>query len=155
VTWSSNGPTWTPSSTSLLVNAEALQAVYADMRRLFTPAPPELRSKIYPLADCVKSRKYQSRCNLLTRRFLRHSGCRMGNGAEVGYGTSENAVKTQIWIALSVYVTRGDRQKAAPPGRVALHIDAGSFGDNIRKIPIQTALSSETSKCDTAIENTN
>jgi hypothetical protein len=28
---------------------------------------------------------------------------------------------------------RGDRQKAAPPGRVALHIDAGPFGDNIRK----------------------
>jgi hypothetical protein len=28
---------------------------------------------------------------------------------------------------------RGDRQKAAPPGRVALHIDAGPFGDNIRQ----------------------
>jgi hypothetical protein len=28
----------------------------------------------------------------------------MGNGAEVGYGTSENAVKTQIGVALSVYV---------------------------------------------------
>ena len=28
---------------------------------------------------------------------------------------------------------RGNRQKTAPPGRVALHIDAGPFGDNIRE----------------------
>jgi hypothetical protein len=78
----------------------------------------------------------------------------MGNGAEVGYGTSENAVKTQIGVALSVYVLVAIVKKR-------LRLDASLytlmqvFGDNIRKIPIQTALSSETSKCDTAIENTN
>ena len=41
------------------------------------------------------------------------------------YGTSENAVKTQIWIAVSVYRAGCDRQEAAGPGGVALHIAAG------------------------------
>ncbi len=46
------------------------------------------------------------------------------------YGTSENAVKTQMDRRVSLRA-RGDRQKAAPPGRVARHIDAGPY--NIRK----------------------
>ena len=36
------------------------------------------------------------------------------------YGTSENAVKTQIWIAVSVYVLVCHRQEAPRPGRLAL-----------------------------------
>ena len=49
------------------------------------------------------------------------------------YGTSENAVKTQIWIAVSVYVLVSHRPEAAEAGSVTLHIDAGVFGDSIRK----------------------
>ena len=49
------------------------------------------------------------------------------------YGTSENAVKTQIWIAVSVYVLGGHRAQTAEPRGITLHIDAGLFGDNIRK----------------------
>ena len=49
------------------------------------------------------------------------------------YGTSENAVRTQIWIAVSGLRAGRDRQEAAGPGGVALHIAAGPFGHNIRK----------------------
>jgi transposase len=69
------------------------------------------------------------------------------------YGTSENAVKTQIWIAVSVYVLVAIVKKR-------LCLDASLYTlmqvlsvTIFEKIPIQTALSSETSKCDTAIEN--
>jgi transposase len=69
------------------------------------------------------------------------------------YGTSENAVKTQIWIAVSVYVLVAIVKKR-------LRLDASLYTlmqvlsvTIFEKIPIQTALSSETSKCDTAIEN--
>src|SRR5271165_5282631 len=47
------------------------------------------------------------------------------------YGRSENAVKTQIWIAVSVYVLVAHRPQAAEAGRFILHIDAGVFGDSI------------------------
>ena len=49
------------------------------------------------------------------------------------YGTSENAVKTQIWIAVSVYVLVAIGAQAAEHPGIALHIDAGLFGGNIRK----------------------
>jgi hypothetical protein len=49
------------------------------------------------------------------------------------YGTSENAVKTQIWIAVSVYVLVAIVREAAGPAGVALHIAAGPFGHSIRK----------------------
>ena len=69
------------------------------------------------------------------------------------YGTSENAVKTQIWIAVSVYVLVAIVKKR-------LRLDASLYTlmqvlsvTIFEKMPIQTALSSETSKCDTAIEN--
>jgi transposase len=69
------------------------------------------------------------------------------------YGTSENAVKTQIWIAVSVYVLVAIVKKR-------LRLDASLYTlmqvlsvTIFEKIPIQTALSSETPKCDTAIEN--
>jgi transposase len=69
------------------------------------------------------------------------------------YGTSENAVKTQLWIAVSVYVLVAIVKKR-------LRLDASLYTlmqvlsvTIFEKIPIQTALSSETSKCDTAIEN--
>jgi transposase len=69
------------------------------------------------------------------------------------YGTSENAVKTQIWIAVSVYVLVAIVKKR-------LRLDASLYTlmqvlsvTIFEKIPIQTALSSETCKCDTAIEN--
>ena len=50
------------------------------------------------------------------------------------YGTSENAVKTQIWIAVSVYVL-GHRQEAPRPGRLALHFVTDPLGDPLRKCP--------------------
>jgi len=69
------------------------------------------------------------------------------------YGTSENAVKTQIWIAVSVYVLVAIVKKR-------LRLDASLYTlmqvlsvTIFEKIPIQTALSSETSKCDTVTEN--
>ena len=37
------------------------------------------------------------------------------------YGTSENAVKTQIWIAISVYSARGHRQKASRLSELPLY----------------------------------
>ena len=47
------------------------------------------------------------------------------------YGTSENAVKTQIWIAVSVYVLVAIVRKRLKLDVVTLHIDAGLFGDSI------------------------
>jgi hypothetical protein len=47
------------------------------------------------------------------------------------YGAPENAVKTQIWIAVSVYVL-----VAIVPKRLNIEaslIDAGPFGGNVRK----------------------
>ena len=49
------------------------------------------------------------------------------------YGTSENAVKTQIWIAVSVYVPRRHRQEAPRPGRLALHFVTDPLGDPLRE----------------------
>ena len=49
------------------------------------------------------------------------------------YGTSENAVKTQIWIAVSVYRPRRHRQEAPRPGRLALHFVTDPLGDPLRE----------------------
>ena len=49
------------------------------------------------------------------------------------YGTSENAVKTQIWIAVSVYVLVAHRQEAPRPGRLALHFVTDPLGDPLRE----------------------
>src|SRR5580693_3087109 len=49
------------------------------------------------------------------------------------YGTSENAVKTQIWIAVSVYCPGRHRQEAPRPGRFALHIATDFFGHPLRE----------------------
>src|SRR5271163_2857433 len=69
------------------------------------------------------------------------------------YGTSENAVKTQIWIAVSVYVLAAIVRKRLKLD-VSLYTLMQVFSVTIfEKVPIQTALSSETSKCDTATEN--
>src|SRR5271165_2252950 len=69
------------------------------------------------------------------------------------YGTSKNAVKTQIWIAVSVYVLVAIVKKR-------LRLDASLYTlmqvlsvTIFEKVPIQTALSSEASKCDTVTEN--
>src|SRR6202166_192392 len=69
------------------------------------------------------------------------------------YGPSENAVKTQIWIALSIYVLVAIVKK-----RLALDASLYTLMQVLsvtifEKAPIQTALSSETSKCDTVTEN--
>ena len=48
------------------------------------------------------------------------------------YGTSENAVKTQIWIAVSVYVLVAS-QEAPRPGRLALHFVTDPLGDPLRE----------------------
>jgi hypothetical protein len=69
------------------------------------------------------------------------------------YGTSENAVKTQIWIAVSVYVLIAIIKKR-------LGLDASLYTlmqvlsvAIFEKIPMQTALSSETNKTDDAMDS--
>jgi IS4 transposase len=69
------------------------------------------------------------------------------------YGTSENAVKTQIWIAVSVYVLVAIVKK-----QLGLEASLYTLMQVIsvtifERMPIQTALSSEMSQCDTATEN--
>jgi Transposase DDE domain len=69
------------------------------------------------------------------------------------HGTSENAVKTRIWIAVSVYVLVAIIKKQlgleASLYTLMQVISVTIFG----KMPIQTALSSEMSQCVTATEN--
>jgi hypothetical protein len=69
------------------------------------------------------------------------------------YGTSENAVKTQIWIAVSVYVLVAIVRKR-------LNLEASLYTilqvvsvSVFEKTPLQTAFSPETYSCDTEIEN--
>jgi len=69
------------------------------------------------------------------------------------YGTSENAVKTQIWIAVSVYVLVAIIKK-----RLGLEASLYTLMQVLsvaifEKMPIKAALSSEMSQCDTGIEN--
>jgi hypothetical protein len=70
------------------------------------------------------------------------------------YGTSENAVKTQIWIAVSVYVLLAIIRK-----RLGLEISLYTFLQVVsvtafERIEIQTAFSSEqTNSADTSISN--
>ena len=49
------------------------------------------------------------------------------------YGTSENAVKTQIWIAVSVYVLVAIVKKRLDLGRLALHFVTDPLGDPLRE----------------------
>ena len=49
------------------------------------------------------------------------------------YGTSENAVKTQIWIAVSVYVLAAIVRKRLKLDVSLYTLDAGVFGHSIRK----------------------
>src|SRR3984885_3443962 len=69
------------------------------------------------------------------------------------YGTSENAVKTQIWIAVSVYVLVAIVKKR-------LRLEASLYTlmqvlsvTIFEKMPIRTALSAEMYQCDTGTEN--
>ena len=69
------------------------------------------------------------------------------------YGTSENAVKTQIWIAVSVYVLVAIVRKR-------LNLEASLYTilqvvsvSVFEKIPLRTAFSPEAYSCDTEIEN--
>ncbi len=69
------------------------------------------------------------------------------------YGTSENAVKTQIWIAVSVYVLVAIVKK-----RLGLEASLYTLMQLLsvtifEKMPIQTALSAEDSQCDIATES--
>jgi len=67
------------------------------------------------------------------------------------YGTSENAVKTQIWIAVSVYVLVAIVKKQlgleASLYRLMQVISVTIF----EKTPLHTALSSDESQSDTSI----
>ena len=66
------------------------------------------------------------------------------------YGTSENAVKTQIWIAVSVYVLVAivrKRLKLEAPLYTLLQVISVTV---FEKIEIQTAFSQSTDRCDTA-----
>jgi hypothetical protein len=69
------------------------------------------------------------------------------------YGTSENAVKTQIWIAVSVYVLVAIARK-----RLNLEVELYTFLQVIsitifEKMPIQTAFSPEVYRSDTATDS--
>jgi transposase len=69
------------------------------------------------------------------------------------YGTSENAVKTQIWIAVSVYVLVAIVKK-----RLGLKASLYTLMQLLsvtvfEKMPIQPALSGVNPQCDIAIEN--
>jgi hypothetical protein len=69
------------------------------------------------------------------------------------YGTSENAVKSQIWIAVSVYVLVAIIRK-----RLNLEVELCTFLQVIsvtifEKMPIQTAFSPENYRSDTAIDS--
>ena len=68
------------------------------------------------------------------------------------YGTSENAVKTQIWIAVSVYVLVAIVRK-----RLGLEVSLYTLLQVIsvtafEKMPIQSAFLAETDKIDDAID---
>ena len=69
------------------------------------------------------------------------------------YGTSENAVKTQIWIAVSVYVLVAIVKKQlgleASLYRLMQVISVTIF----EKTPLQTALSSDESQSDTSMDS--
>jgi IS4 transposase len=69
------------------------------------------------------------------------------------YEVSENAVKTQIWIAVSVYVLVAIIEKQlgleASPYTLTQVISVTIF----EKMPMRTELSSEISRCDTIKEN--
>jgi hypothetical protein len=60
------------------------------------------------------------------------------------YGMSENAVKVQIWTAVSVYVlvaiVKKLREKAPRPGCLALHFVTGIFGHPVRENPFKQGL---------------
>ena len=56
------------------------------------------------------------------------------------FGTNENAVKTQIWIAISVYVTRCHRQKTSRRRSVALHNPTYSQPPLLEKTPLDHCL---------------
>ena len=69
------------------------------------------------------------------------------------YGTSENAVKTQIWIAVSVYVL-----VAIVKQRLGLEASLYTLMQvlsvtNFEKMPLQTALSSDQPKSDTSTDS--
>jgi transposase len=69
------------------------------------------------------------------------------------YGTSENAVKTQLWIAVSVYVLAAIVRK-----RLKLEVSLYTFMQVIsvsvfEKMPIHTAFSPDAYNCDTVTEN--
>lgn len=56
------------------------------------------------------------------------------------FGTSENAVKTQIWIAVSVCARRHHQEKAAT-GRFALHFATDFVGHPVRENALAASLS--------------
>jgi len=57
------------------------------------------------------------------------------------YGTSDNAVKTQIWIAVSVYVSGGDHPQAPRAGAESLPNSTDSQHHPVlRKMPISCVL---------------
>jgi len=49
------------------------------------------------------------------------------------YGTTENAVKTQVWIAVSVYVLVANLEKAAQVGPQSLHNATDFQSDSVRE----------------------
>ena len=65
------------------------------------------------------------------------------------FGTSENAVKTQIWIAVSVYVLVAIVKKAARPGRLALHIATDPLGHPVRETADTSSTCPRRSQSDT------
>ena len=54
------------------------------------------------------------------------------------YGTSENAVRTQIWVAITIYALVAIIKKRSGPGASALQFFADFERDRVRESPIES-----------------
>ena len=71
------------------------------------------------------------------------------------YGTSENAVKTQIWIAVSIYVLIRYRPETPRAGSESLPDSTDSQRYAIRKMPVYRHSSHPTPKTNPPMTPTN
>jgi hypothetical protein len=69
------------------------------------------------------------------------------------YGTSENAVKTQIWIAVSVYVLVAIVKRCLGLETSLYTLMQVLSVTIFEKMPLQTALSSDEFKSDTSMDS--
>jgi hypothetical protein len=68
---------------------------------------------------------------------------RRGGRIKAFYGTSENAVKTQLWIAISVYLLVAIVKKTPRSSRLTLHVATDSLSYYVRENAHFTGTSAE------------